>query len=178
MKINQELLDHHYKVESEIRELIENTQCEKSRKLYSILVERPDTLYQMFGGKRWIGTLDELCGVLCSLNHWIRDDGEYGIVRELDESSSKIFERPIHRYYVTSGWDENIVDVYVEDLLMFLDLTFKAEDYYKEHKDIIENSSFEEQFTQGSIANNQIKMNSAPEGYLENCWKERIYDNS
>lgn len=171
-KIDQGLLDSHYKVESQIRELIDNEDDQEVKQLFELIVEHSGAMFWMFGGKDGVYSLSGLCNLLYNMHHWIVDDGEFSIVRDLDESLTEIFEEPCYKYRVCSHWPDNGVYVTVKDMLTFLNLHLSAQKFIKENEQAINKGTFEDDFTEGTINNTWLRMKMAPEEYLEKCWKE------
>ena len=174
-KINQEFLDSHYNVETDIINLVESQEGD-AREFFELLVEKPLLSYDIFGSDGGVNTLEQLRGLLHSLNHWIVDDGEYSIVRYIDTRSVKHLntDLPKYKYEVTSGWSKDSVSVSIKDMLKVAHYTIDASEYYNQYSDLIETSLFAKGESCFKVWNEKDK---AGKKYLEQCWKERSYEN-
>ncbi len=168
IKINQEFIDDHNKVESEIVNLIESQEDPNVKKLFTMLAEKPDLSFTLFGLKGSVYSLEGLCGLLWNLNHWIVDDGYYCITRTIDDTLSDVFEENFYNYTISSGDYDESSPVTVEDMLLLIMFDNESIRYYRENEEAIENQEGE--------YSTWIGLQCKGKDYLENKWKEYMND--
>lgn len=187
--ISDALLGNHMSVISDINELIEECEGTPEAELYKILVQSSFShISQVFGERGY--TLNSISNLIHSLNHWVTDDGEYSIVRKVNERRSTLNKRLGRDGEDTLQYDYSIMvgdgdEVYescyatVEDMLNMFSCLKTAKEYYNQHKNCIEgfNGDGERQPYLERREKDCYKTWSALEGkgekYLEEMFKER-----
>lgn len=142
--IDQKLLDDHLSVVTYVNGMIQTNEGTPTGDLYKSLVQQPEHIYQIFGAGYY--TLEAISSLISSLSHWIEDDGDYRIVRVLDERASTLFTRlnidkedtPHYKYSIVAGYEGDSCYLEVEDIVYLFKCREDASNYYNQHKEHIE----------------------------------------
>lgn len=145
--INERLLNDHLNIVKEIDQLIEGADFELERELYKLIVQHPEHIYKVFGNGYC--TLTSIYSLLHSLHHWIVDDGEYCIVRKVNERRSSVDKRlglegedVLHyNYSIQAGYgrdEDESCYAKVEDMIYLFKASIEALNFYDQNSDRVE----------------------------------------
>lgn len=145
--INERLLNEHLNIVKGVNKLIEDSEGTPEGELYKLIVQHPEHIYSVLGSG--YGTLTSISSLLDSLHHWIIDDGDYCIVRKVNERRSTVNKRlgldkedVVHYdYLIQAGYgsdEDESCYAKVEDMTYLFNCSIEASSFYQQNKDCIE----------------------------------------